>query len=58
MLFFEMSGNRLLIHHALNLGNRFVAIASIDFDLVPAGTGKLKTSHFLFLRTGRARQTR
>jgi hypothetical protein len=47
-----MCRNRLLIHCALNLGYRFVAIAGIHLDLVTTGTSELITRHFLILANG------
>ena len=53
MFFFEMSGNRLLVHHTLDVGYRRVATTGIHFDLVTARTSKREPSHSLILPNGR-----
>src|SRR4051794_3993972 len=52
MHFFEMSGNRHLVHHALDLGNRLISITGVHFDLVTTRTGKFEASHSLVLPNG------
>jgi len=49
MFFSEMSCYRVFIHHSLDFGNGFIPTSSIHFDLVTAGTGKLKISHWIVL---------